>query len=795
VRFPWSLRSQAPVPRSSRSVFRSRLRTVLAVLVAAGLLLAASDPAAAQDVDPFESRFKTHTNFQIKFRAPEKGGEVKLYTRRPVQYEKDVSWEGSDEVEIEYQDIKIRADKGHYDFPTKTATLEGHVIIDQGPTRMAGSRATFHLDTKTGRLEDAAADLAPTYHIIARWIEKIGEATYRVHEGIFTSCDVPRPEWSFYLTDATVTMDDYAYMKNVSFRAGTVPLLYSPYLIWPTKEDRASGFLVPGLGYSSHRGGYLGLTYYWVTGRPTDLTSNLDLFTDGSFGVGEELRWVPSAESAGVFGGYWIHDRAATVCVPASEVPSGGDGPCVREDGSPGVFTTRTENRWKVRLDHVSDDLPFGFRGVLSIRDYSDREYLQDLERNFALASARQIISRGFLTRNFGDDSLNFRVERIESFFDTTVLQERLPSVEFFRRTSRIGASPLFLALESSVSYLYINRGPDLPRGTYGRADVHPTLSFPWKRIPWVSITTRVGGRFTEYTDSTDDAQTRFVGESVTRKYGEVGVSLVGPSFSRIYDEEIGRFGKFKHVIEPRIDYNYVSDVPDPQRIPAFDEVDLALGRNDIRYAIVNRLLAKPSDPKQGSTEEIASVEIGQTHSFELPQVVSLPGAPVTTATTSKDGPVQGILRLVPGSMLHFDGRVDFDIHASQVTSASATTAVVWKGNFVNATWFASRPILTAPLPPGTPSPDTDQIRVAAGLDLSKKFRLDTQLNYDARNAKLLEDRSLLEYKGSCFNLFLEVREQRIPPTNRRDYRFVVNLKDIGTLLDLNGSLDHLFGQ
>ncbi len=36
------------------------------------------------------------------------------------------------------------------DFPTKTATLEGHVVIDQGPTRLAGERAVFHLDTKTG---------------------------------------------------------------------------------------------------------------------------------------------------------------------------------------------------------------------------------------------------------------------------------------------------------------------------------------------------------------------------------------------------------------------------------------------------------------------------------------------------------------------------------------------------------------------------------------------------------------------------------------------------------------------
>jgi lipopolysaccharide transport LptD-like protein len=757
------------------------------------MALLSAQVVRGQDADPFESRFKTKPNFQIKFHVPEKGGEVKLTTRQPVHYEKDVSWEGSEDVEIEYQDVKIRADKGRYDFPTKTATLEGNVIIDQGPSRMAGSRGTFHMDTKTGRLEDATADLAPTYHIIAEWIEKVGEETYRIHHGIFTACDVPKPDWSFYLAEATVTLEDYAYMKNVSFRVGTAPLLYFPYLVWPTKENRASGFLVPGIGYNSRHGAYLGLTYYWVTGRPTDLTSNVDVWSNGSYALGEEFRWTPSAESAGLFQGYAIHDTAATVCVPLSEEPSGGDGPCTMSNGSAGVFTQRTQNRWKIRLDHVSDNLPLGFRGVLSVRDYSDDLYLQDLERSFALASARQIVSRGFLTRNYGDNSLNFRVERIESFFGTTVLQERLPSLEFFHRTARIGSSGFFLALESSASYLYINRGTDLPRGTYARADIHPTLSFPWKRIPWLSITARAGGRFTYYTDSTDDAQTHFTGSSIRREYGEAGISLVGPSFSRIYDAEIGKFGKFKHIIEPRVDYTYVSEVSDPQQIPAFDEVDLALGRHDIRYAIVNRLLARPADPKKGSAEEIASLEIAQTHAFTLPQVLST-SAVTPTTTTTKDGPVQSLLRLVPGSILHFEGRMDFDIHASQVTSVSATTSVNWKGNLVNATWFASRPVLTTPLPEGSASPNTDQIRLAAGVDLSKAFRLDTQLNYDVTNRKLLEDRSLLSFKGSCYTLFLEVRELRIPPNNRRDYRFVVNLKDIGTLLDVNGSLDRIFG-
>ena len=112
----------------------------------------------------------------------------------------------------------------------------------------------------------------------------------------FTACDLPKPDWSFSMSEATITLDDYARMKDVAFRAASVPLLWTPYLVWPTKEKRASGFLVPGLGFSNQRGAFLGLNYYWVTGRSTDVTSQLDLFSDGTIGLGEEARWRPTDE-------------------------------------------------------------------------------------------------------------------------------------------------------------------------------------------------------------------------------------------------------------------------------------------------------------------------------------------------------------------------------------------------------------------------------------------------------------------------------------------------------------------
>jgi LPS-assembly protein len=766
----------------ARARTRPPARGLLILLLPLSLLAAtASAQQSTGQSDPFESRFQTKSSFQIKFRPIEKGGEVRLYTKNPVSYEKDVSWEGSEEVLIEYQDVKITADRAHYDFPTKTATLEGHVIIDQGPTRLSGDSAVFRLDTKTGTLQNATANLPPSYHIVAEAIDKIGEATYRVHHGLFTSCDIPKPDWSFYMSEATITLDDYARMKNVSFRAREVPLLYTPYMIWPTKEGRVSGMMVPAVGYTSRRGGYLGLSHYWVTGQSTDLTSQVDLFANGTVGVGEEFRWAPSAESAGIFRGYFVHDTDATACLdPLSGVT--GDA-CTMGSGNAGVLGTQTENRWKLQLDHVSDDLPWGMRGVIAIRQYSDKYYLQDWERQFLYTSAREILSRAFLTKNEGVDSFNLRFEKSDTILGATVLQERMPTLEYFRRTSQIGESPIYLSAQGSISNLFINRGTGLLHGGWGRLDLFPVLSFPWKGLPWLSATTTLGGRFTGYTDSTDPAQTTFLGSSFTRTYMVAGVSLIGPSFSRIYEADIGPFGKFKHIIEPRVDYSYVSNVDDPGKIPVYDDIDTALGRNQITYALVNRLLAKSSDPKAGAASEIASFTISQSYAFERSQTIVGSGASGTLPFIN-EGPVQALLRFTPGTFISFDGQLSYDTRNGQLLSNTVATALNWKANYFNATWFSSHPV-----PVSGVAINTDQLRFGVGYDISRPFRIDTQVNWDVTQGQVLEDRSLLTYRGSCYTIFLEYRQLRVPGNNRNDVRLVVNLKDIGTLLDINGAM------
>lgn len=800
--------------RPARLRFRSVLKSVrracairgrrscasLLVVAVVGLASAASAQLSSDSFnsnDPFAARFKEKQKFELKVKPVKPGGPVKI-TADQEDCGQDMNvCTAKGNVVLEYQDVTLRASTVTYDRKSQIATAEGNVVIDQGPSRMSGRSAVFDLEKKTGTMQEADADLAPTFHLTAKSIEKIGDATYVIDDGVFTSCSVPDPAWSFSMTHATITLDDYAHMHGVVFRAHSVPLLYSPYLLWPTKEDRQSGFLVPGLGYNNTRGAYLGLTYYWVTGRPTDATTALELYSRGAIGVGQEFRWATSEESAGVFQGFIARDNAATLCKPGTT--DDPDKLCVLPDGTLGVNTTGRATRWKLRLDHTSSDLPGDARAVVSIRDYSDINYLQDFERSYNLNASRQIQSTAFLTKNFGDDSLNLRFERTETLFASDVLQERLPSFEFAHRTAKIGETPLYAALDASFSDLFVNRGADEAHGSYARGDFHPLLSFPIKNIPWLSLTAKAGGRLTWYSDSvtplTVDGQD-FSGDSLTRRYAEAGLSLVGPSFSKIYDFSFGPFARWKHIIEPRVDYTWVSDVNGLARVPLFDEIDSVFGQSAVTYKLVNRLLAKAGGEDAPAAQEVATLELSQTYSFENPQTVSVSGPIILPA---KRGPYQALLRLAPVPAFHLDAQVAYDASVSRTTSFSVSAGANWKDESASISWTAARPVVTTPPgpppPPGTEivDPNSDFIRAAAGVYLfSKNWRIDTQLNYDARLNKMVEDRSLLSYKGSCYTIFLEIRNLRsttIGIPSQHDYRLVINLKGIGTFLDMNGGL------
>jgi LPS-assembly protein len=712
-----------------------------------------SAPAQQPNPNPEVERiYNESTSFRFDFKSGAKGGPAKTRFDR-IEMVKDQYMILEGNAAIEYQDVEISADRITYNLKTNDVEAQGNVIIDRGPNRLSAERVILNLDTKTGTFFNARASLEPSIYFSGDVLEKISDDTYRITDGIFTSCDIDDPEWSFRIKSGVIRVEDYARLKSLSFRAGRLPLLWTPYIVWPTKEDRARGLLLPTFGNSDIYGSMIGLRYFIPYKEWADLTITGEAYTEGYFGLGTDIRYTPNTNTEGRLRTYAVRD------------------PLADENGS-------DEIKWKYAYQHTQNDLPGGFRGVIDIRDFSDIDFFRQFEREFELNTISNIYSAAYLTKNATGYSINLRADRREivSGSATSKVYEQLPSFEYKLYPNRLGGTPLYFALESSLSNL--QRDSD----AYQRADVFPTLSLQMRTPAWLSIKPSIGGRYTYYTSSLDPSSGEIVEEELTRTYGQALVEMIGPSFSRIFTGKLGSFEKFKHVIEPRVRYLYTTDVEDQELVPRFDTVDspaLPLVRESIEYSLVQRLIAKEGG------ENASSREILQ---FTIKQAVSLTDDPFdpSSPTPSKYTPWSISLRAVPSNNVNLDATATIDDQTNKVRQASVSANLRGKDRYLSLRWFSTWAV------PGELTVDSSQVQLRAGTPVIRnRLRADIQFSYDAERSAFLEQRYILGYFGSCWGTRLEYRDLTVP-IETRDYLISISLRNIGELFDFRGSIDSL---
>ncbi len=674
------------------------------------------------------------------------------------QWIQEELWCGIGDVEIHYQDISLRCDEIEVDLKSLRLRARGNIVFDQGNTRLACDEMEFDLRAKTGVMRNVDAFFPPNYHFRGEELEKLDATHYRFHRGVFTSCDLSddhAPPWSIHVRDAVVELEGYGHFRGASVRVRGVPVFYTPRLLWPVKTDRAAGLLVPDIGYNDRHGAYLGNSFFWPVGRSFDTTFYLDLYSEGFVGLGNEMRWAPTETARGEV----LFETLYNPDYDAATDPQG--------------------NQWEWKLHGKHNQL---FAGGWALRaevnDLSNLDFFQRFERTFDQNALRALYSHVTLSRTWGPQAFNLRADHRKTFFsDLTqpaVELDRQPELEYRLRATPVGRTPLYVSMVALADRFRINRSETL-RGNYSRYDLFPQVSLLTSGLPWLSVTPTLGGRVTHYTATYSEDRKHLVEEPLTRKYATAGLSLVGPSFSRIF--QTGEDSKLKHLVEPRIEYIYVSDPGDTSRIPIFDEKDSVLVRNRATVGIVNRFFLKRGD---AGSREVASLEVSQDYSFSEPLTLGTQDRP-----PSQYGPLSVWLRAAPIQGATFDARASFDAISKNLRSTSLSGGVNGRTAMVNLTWFAGYS------PDGSVS--SSQTRIHTGFGPSAgPWRLEAALNYDIHNSKLLDQRYLLRWRGSCWSAYMEVRDYRIEPYTRRDYRISVDLTGLGRFLDIRGGLDSL---
>lgn len=138
--------------------------------------------------------------------------------------------------------------------------------------------------------------------IAASTIIQKNQKTLLLNNAIVTTCNCndsiyDKPIYSFSTQTANIEIDNYVTMKDVTLDLFSIPLFYSPWLKFPIKTKRESGFLTPSSYMSSNSGSALALPYFIVIGPYADSTITYEYFSERGSQFSGEFRFQIEKDS------------------------------------------------------------------------------------------------------------------------------------------------------------------------------------------------------------------------------------------------------------------------------------------------------------------------------------------------------------------------------------------------------------------------------------------------------------------------------------------------------------------
>ena len=500
--------------------------------------------------------------------------------RMSYDRERDL-YEAEGRVEIWQEDRKFTADRVLYWRAAHLAEAIGNVTLVQGPDVLRADRMVIDLDRALGVIIEGTLFLKQqNFYIHGEEIERVGENTYRVKRGSFTTCDGSWPAWRFTGEEALITIEAYATVSGATFQVKNVPLLYTPYLVFPVKTQRQSGFLIPTVSHSSTSGIVGNFAFFWAIAQNQDATFYLDIATRKGIGEGVEYRWARKRESSTFLYGYHTRESDA-----------------YREKYT--EILDRKPDRWFAEILH-SENFGGGLSGKMRLWGFSDRQYFKDYGRNFEERAMEQASSTISLTKNWERYSLSGELRyNVSLLGDNQRTLQSLPVVHFSGVQRRIAGTPLFFDFTSQYGYFWREEGT-----TGHLLNLSPRLSLPLKWKPYLEITPefRLMESYYAYRNGQDGTKSRTLWQFQTTAATE---------FYRIFDWGWKEVPKIKHLIRPEVVYTYIPDVSQ-QEVPDYDaQIPKA---NAVTYSLTQRLIGKIVNPQgKGRYHEYAYLRLSQT--------------------------------------------------------------------------------------------------------------------------------------------------------------------------------------
>lgn len=555
--------SVAPTPRSSPAHRLSIQRCIVALSILLLSLALSPELSVAQNATNQNTGSQKTTIFPSDI---------------PVQVESDrlsidhatntITVRGN--VALSQGNTRLRADSVSYNEETGELTAKGGVIVRIGGDVIEAETVTLRLEKATGVLYNGKLLLTRNnIYLEGQKLEKVGDSTYRIEKGSFTTCDGASPDWRITGKNLDVTLEGYGTLKHGLFYIKDVPVFYIPWLIYPAKRQRQSGFLMPTFANSSVRGFDIRLPFFINITPSMDATLVPRICTKRAAQASLEFRYTPYEDLKGRFYGEYTYDWKY------------------------GPETDPESHRFYVTLRH--DQQIAGWLRLKANGSWvSDRDYFEFWGGRFdKRLRVRYLESNAVLYRQ--TNSFLFQAEA--RHFDNLDLPnnalsvQNLPIITGTLFNSQIPYTPFYLSSNVVFDHFYSPVMHERWLGSRLQADTR--LSFPLALGRYVklepSMTYFAKAYMADYFER--DRSVSSVTAVRTDLY-QINADLF-TDLNTVYGGAFLGFQRIKHSVRPRFAWTY-RPFSSPQTYPYFDEGDkldeTSLLTAEMRQTLTGRL-------------------------------------------------------------------------------------------------------------------------------------------------------------------------------------------------------------
>lgn len=210
------------------------------------------------------------------------------------------------DVEVSYENIKLKADYMEYDMSTGTVYArgtydslaqewKGQPEMTQGSQTFNMEEVRYNFNTRKARITNMITKEDDGI-LHGKNIKMMPDKSINITKGKYTVCDLEHPHYYLKLSSAkvvtkpsqkTVFGPAHLVVEDVDLPIGI------PFGFIPKRPDRATGLLMPSFGEENARGFYLrDAGMYFVLGDYFDMSLTGDYYTLGSWAVNLNSRYM-----------------------------------------------------------------------------------------------------------------------------------------------------------------------------------------------------------------------------------------------------------------------------------------------------------------------------------------------------------------------------------------------------------------------------------------------------------------------------------------------------------------------